>query len=140
MSYWAGPEMAHTIMSFGFEGGDYIAWSIEVRRLKGGEYSPIADLFKTDPLVIVAADERDVIRVRTNVRHEDVELYRLKASPEKARSLLLEYVVDANGLVETPKILQFPYNQLHDDDRENDAGRRRLRAIQLAVDRQRLSA
>ena len=22
MSYWAGPEMAHTIMSFGFEGGD----------------------------------------------------------------------------------------------------------------------
>jgi len=108
MSYWAGPEMAHTIMSFGFEGGDYIAWSIEVRRLKGGEYSPIADLFKTDPLVIVAADERDVIRVRTNVRHEDVELYRLKASPEKARSLLLEYVVDANGLVETPRF----YNSL----------------------------
>ena len=22
MSYWAGPEMAHVIMSFGFEGGD----------------------------------------------------------------------------------------------------------------------
>jgi Domain of unknown function (DUF4105) len=108
MSYWAGPEMAHTIMSFGFEGGNYIAWSIEVRRLKGGEYSPIADLFKTDPLVIIAADERDVIRVRTNIRREDVELYRLKAAPQKARSLLLEYVADANALVETPRF----YNSL----------------------------
>ena len=108
MSYWAGPEMAHTIMSFGFDGGDYIAWSIEVRRLKGGEYSPIADLFKTDPLVFIAADERDVIRVRTNIRHEDVELYRLKLSPEKVRSLLLEYVADANGLLDTPRF----YNSL----------------------------
>jgi hypothetical protein len=108
MSYWAGPEMAHTIMSFGFEGGNYIAWSIEVRRLKGGEYAPIADLFKTDPLVIIAADERDVIRARTNIRREDVELYRLKASPQKVRSLFLEYVADANALVETPRF----YNSL----------------------------
>ena len=108
MSYWAGPEMAHTIMSFGFEGGDYLAWSIEVRRLKGGEYSPIADLFKNDPIVILAADERDVVRLRTNIRHEDVELYRLKTSPQNARTLLLEYVADANALVDTPKF----YNSL----------------------------
>src|SRR6202161_4472254 len=39
----AGPEMAHVIMSFGFEGGDYLAWSVEVRRGKGGEFSRIAD-------------------------------------------------------------------------------------------------
>ena len=103
LSYWAGPEMAHTIMSFGFEGGDYLAWSIEVRRLKGGEYSPIADLFKSNPLVIIAADERDVIRLRTNIRHEDVQLYRLRAPPQKARPLLLEYVADANGLAESPR-------------------------------------
>ena len=86
MSYWAGPEMAHTIMSFGFEGGDYLAWSIEVRRLKGGEYSPIADLFKSNPLVIVTADERDIVRLRTNIRHEDVQLYRLRASSTKGSS------------------------------------------------------
>ncbi len=103
MSYWAGPEMAHTITSFGFEGGEFLAWSIEVRRRKGGEYSPIADLFKSNPLVIIAADERDVIRLRTNIRHEDVQLYRLRAPPVKARSLLLEYVTDANGLAESPR-------------------------------------
>ena len=103
MSYWAGPEMAHTILSFGFEGGQYLAWSIEVRRLRTGEYSPLADLFKTDPLVIIAADERDVVRVRSNVRKEDVQLYRLAVSPERARALLLEYVADANALAETPQ-------------------------------------
>ena len=103
LSYWAGPEMAHTIMSFGFEGGNYLAWSIEVRRLKGGEYSPIADLFKSNPLVIIAADERDVVRLRTNIRHEDVQLYRLRAPPQKARPLLLEYVADANRLAESPR-------------------------------------
>jgi hypothetical protein len=108
MSYWAGPEMAHTILSFGFEGGDYLAWSIEVRRIKGGEYSPIADLFKNDPIVILAADERDVVRVRSNIRHEDVELYRLRATSQQARSLLLEYVADANGLVKSPRF----YNSL----------------------------
>ena len=32
LAYWGGPEMAHVIMSFGFEGGEYLAWSVEVRR------------------------------------------------------------------------------------------------------------
>ena len=103
LSYWAGPEIAHTILSFGFEGGEFLAWSIEVRRVNGGEYSPVADLFKSNPLVIIAADERDIIRLRTNIRHEDVQLYRLRASPQKARRLLVEYVADANELAESPK-------------------------------------
>jgi hypothetical protein len=103
MSYWAGPEMAHVIMSFGFEGGDHLAWSIEVRRRKGGQFSPVADLFKSNALVIIAADERDVVGVRSNVRGEDVQLYRLNTTPERARKLLLEYVADANALSTTPQ-------------------------------------
>jgi hypothetical protein len=103
MSYWAGPEMAHVIMSFGFEGGDYLAWSIEVRRQNGGKFSPLADLFKSNPLVIIAADERDVVGVRSNIRGEDVRIYRFGTSPEAVRTLLLEYVVDANALSTTPE-------------------------------------
>lgn len=103
MSYWAGPEMAHVIMSFGFEGGDQLAWSIEVKRRNGGKFSPLADLFKSNALVIVAADERDVVGVRSNVRGEDVQLYRLNVSPDAARVLLLEYVADANALAQTPR-------------------------------------
>jgi Domain of unknown function (DUF4105) len=103
MSYWAGPEMAHVIMSFGFENDDFLAWSIEVRRRNGGQFSPIADLFKSNPLVIIAADERDVIGLRSNIRREDVQIYRLRTPPETARKLLLEYLVDANALSATPE-------------------------------------
>jgi hypothetical protein len=103
MSYWAGPEMAHVIMSFGFDGGDQLAWSIEVKRSNGGVFSPLADLFKSNPLVIIAADERDVVGVRSNVRGEDVQLYRLRTPPEAARKLLLEYLLDANALSTTPQ-------------------------------------
>jgi hypothetical protein len=108
MSYWAGPDMAHVILSFGFEGGEQLAWSIEVRRRNGGAFSPIGDLFKSNPLVIVAATERDVVGVRSNVRGEDVQLYRLRTPPQAARTLLLEYVADANGLSTEPKF----YNSL----------------------------
>ena len=30
--YWMGPAIAHTIMSFGFEDGRYLDFSIELRR------------------------------------------------------------------------------------------------------------
>jgi Domain of unknown function (DUF4105) len=102
LSYWAGPEMAHLIMSFGFEGGDELAWSIEVRREKNGQYSPVADAFKTHTVVYLATTERDSVRLRSNVRGEDVRLYRLQASPAAARALLLQYVAEANALKERP--------------------------------------
>ena len=103
LAYWAGPEMAHVIMSFGFEDGDHIAWSVEVRREKSGEFSPIADAFKNHTLVYLATTERDSVRLRTNVRGEDVRLYRLNTPPEQARALLQEYVAESTGLAEQPK-------------------------------------
>ena len=102
LSYWAGPQMAHLIMTFGFEDGQELAWSIEVRREKNGQYSPIADAFKSHTLVFLATTERDSVRLRANVRGEDERLYRLRASPEAARTLLLQYVAEANDLKRNP--------------------------------------
>ncbi len=103
LSYWAGPEMAHFILSFGFEDGRHLAWSVEVRRAKDGLYSPIADAFKANPLVILAAEETDVVGLRTNKRGEDVYLYRLNTKPDTIRRLLEQYVKDANALAMEPK-------------------------------------
>ncbi|MDC0660709.1 DUF4105 domain-containing protein [Leisingera sp. SS27] len=103
MSYWAGPQMAHMIVSFGFEGGDHIAWSVEVRRQLGGGFSPIADLFKSNTLVLIAADERDLVGTRTNARGEDVQLFRIGVSPDTGRDLLLKYVEAANSLAARPQ-------------------------------------
>src|SRR5271156_6390625 len=103
LAYWAGPQMAHVMMSFGFENGDYVTWSVEVRREKTGEFSPIADAFKSHTLIYLATTERDSVRLRSNVRGEDVRLYRLNTPPEQARALLTQYVVEATGLAREPK-------------------------------------
>ena len=108
LSYWAGPTMAHFIVSFGFEDGRFLAWSVEVRRTRGNTFSPIGDLFRSNPLIIVAAEERDVIGVRTNVRGEDVQRYRLNFSPAAMRKMLVEYVEQANALAARPAF----YNSL----------------------------
>ena len=103
LAYWAGPEMAHVIISFGFEHGEHIAWSVEVRREKTSVFSPIADAFKSHTLVYLATTERDSVRLRTNVRGEDVRLYRLNTPPGQARALLNEYVVESTALAERPR-------------------------------------
>jgi hypothetical protein len=103
LAYWAGPQMAHVIMSFGFEDGDHLAWSVEVRREMGSQFSPIADAFKSHTLIYLATTERDSVRLRTNVRGEDVRLYRLSTSPEQARALLLEYAMQSTALAAKPK-------------------------------------
>lgn len=102
LSYWAGPEMAHFILSFGFADGRFLAWSIEVKRQKNGGFSPIADMFKENTIAIVAATELDVIGLRTNIRKENVQLFRLRTDPNDARKLLQEYVRDANILAKEP--------------------------------------
>jgi predicted signal transduction protein with EAL and GGDEF domain len=103
LAYWAGPEMAHVIMSFGFEGDEYLAWSVEVRREKDGQFSPVADAFRNHTLIYLATTERDSVRLRANVRGEDVRLYRLNTPPEQAKLLLLEYASQSTALAAQPK-------------------------------------
>jgi len=103
LSYWSGEAIAHLIVSFGFDDGERLDFSIETRKERGEEYSTIAGFFKQYELVIIAADERDIVRVRSNVRGEDVRIYRLRMPPEYARQLLQEYVDDMNVLSREPR-------------------------------------
>jgi hypothetical protein len=91
------------LISFGFEGGGHVAFSVEIRREKHQSFSEIGGFFKEFELSVIAADERDVVRVRTNVRGEDVFLYRLIMPPAAKRSLFLGYVDEANRLVGAPR-------------------------------------
>ncbi len=108
MSYWAGEAIAHTIVSFGFDDGARLAFSIETRKESDESYSPLAGFFKQYELALIAADERDVVRVRSNIRGEDVRIYRLRMTPANARVLMREYVDTANDLARTPRF----YNTL----------------------------
>lgn len=96
--YWGSPSIAHTMISFGFEGDSYLCISIETRKEKGESYSAVRGFFKQYELTYVLADERDVVRLRTNYRGEDVYLYRLQAKPDVIRSVLLNYLQHVNSL------------------------------------------
>lgn len=101
INYWGSPWMAHPILSFDFGPDGRLAFSIETRREATEGYSALAGLYKVYELSYIAADERDVIRVRTNFReNEDVYLYRLRTPPDKARERFLEYVTRINQLNE----------------------------------------
>ncbi len=107
MSYWMGPAIAHTLVSFGFDDGrggtEYVTFSIEIRKERGEQFSAIAGFFKRYELSLVAADERDILRVRTNVRGEDVYLYRIRMPRDAMRSLFIAYVEQAGDLRRRPR-------------------------------------
>ncbi|EPM0509127.1 DUF4105 domain-containing protein [Pseudomonas monteilii] len=102
-SYWGMSAIAHVLVSFGFDDGRFLTFTVEVRKEKGEAYSEIGGFFKQFELSIVAADERDALRVRTNVRDEESYLYRIDMPPEAMRALLLSYMQQANTLVEQPR-------------------------------------
>ncbi len=108
--YWMGPAIAHLFFSFGF-GDDHLAISIEARKERTEQYSSVAGFFRQFELVYIVADERDVIRVRTNYRKsppEDVYLFRATGPIENGRRVFLDYIRSINELREHPKF----YNTL----------------------------
>ena len=105
--YWGSPSIAHTMMSFEFEGQGNVCFSIETRKEKGEDYSTVKGFFRQYELMYVVADERDLVRLRTNYREkgkgEDVYLYRFNATPEFARNVFLSYLGEVNRLKERPE-------------------------------------
>lgn len=101
---WGSPHIAHTMASFGFSNGDHICFSIETRKQKGQGYSAIKGMFRQFTLTYIVADERDLVRLRTNYRKgEEACLYRIRMSPEQMRNLFLDYLRRANELAAHPE-------------------------------------
>jgi len=103
--YWMGDAIAHVMVSFGFQGRDFVTFSIETRKELGEEYSTLKGFFKQYELIFIAGDERDLIRVRTDYRKppEDVYLFRTRMPPENARKFFMEYVRQINSMKEHPE-------------------------------------
>ncbi len=97
------PGSAHTFLSFEFEGDQFVSISVEIRKQKGESYDPIKGLFNKYELMYVIADERDVIKLRSNYRKDLVYVYPVKATPEKAQRLFADMVMRANDLSKNPE-------------------------------------
>jgi hypothetical protein len=103
LCYWGSKSVAHAIASFGFDDGQFLAVSIETRLEKDEVQSGLQSLFRQYELIYVFADERDVVRVRTNHRAQDVYLYRTRLSPAQAGAVLVSYLARANSLAREPE-------------------------------------
>jgi hypothetical protein len=104
----AGKGAAHTLVSFGFAGPEYLAVSVEIRKEAGEEFSVVKGLLRQYELMYVVGDERDLIQLRSNYRKDDVYLYPIRAPKERIRAMLVGMLLRANQLRERPEF----YNTL----------------------------
>jgi hypothetical protein len=113
LCYWGPKAVAHGIVSIGFEDGSHLAMSIEARRTKSQHFSMLNGFFRNYGLIYVIGDERDLIRLRTNYRdpNEQLYLYRVRLTPDQVRAVLLSYLKKANSLRDHPQF----YNALTDN-------------------------
>jgi hypothetical protein len=111
--YWGMPAIAHIMASFGFGGDDFVVFSIEMRPERNEPSTMVRSLFRQYELIFIAADERDVIRLRTDFREprEQVYIYRTRLPIENQRKLFLAYAAKVDSLSRTPEW----YNTLEDN-------------------------
>lgn len=102
LSYWGMPAIAHTLIGFEFENGEHLVFSIEIRKENGEQYSNIGGLFRRYELAFIAADERDIVYLRTNVRGEDVYRYPLNMTPEASKKLFASYLQEGQRISAEP--------------------------------------
>jgi hypothetical protein len=108
VNYWGMDWIAHTFLSFGFSDGRYLSVSVEIRPEVGESYGEVKGIFKQYELIYIWADERDLVRTRTNYRNENVYLYRTSFTPDQVRKFFV------NMLERTERIRQKPefYNTI----------------------------
>ena len=103
---WRGP--AHTFLSFGFDDGEHVAISVEIRKERGESFSPLLGLLRRYEIAYVIGDERDLIGLRANHRKDEVFLYPIRTTREQARALFVSMLERANRIAAEPEF----YNTL----------------------------
>ncbi len=99
---------AHTFVSFEFDHNQFLSISVEIRKEKGEKFSALKGLFNKYEMMYVIADERDVIKLRSNYRKDLVYVYPVEADTEKVKALFLDMINKTNDLKEHPEF----YNTL----------------------------
>lgn len=107
-STWSNPNIAHLLVSFGFEDGDHQVFSVEIRRELGEKFSELGGFFRQFEIVLIGATERDIVQLRTTQRREQVRLYPVVLDADQRRELFLSYVHFAQELENKPQF----YNTL----------------------------
>ena len=102
-SYWMGPLIAHTLVSFRFEDERPLSFSFEIRKENGESFSALAGFFRRFELSLIAAEERDIIYTRSNARGEQVYLFPMSnLQQHEVKALFESYLTAADELNAKP--------------------------------------
>ena len=110
-SVWDNPDIAHLLVSFGFADGEHVVWSVEIRKEAHESFSSVGGFFKQFELVLIAATEDDILKLRTNHRQEDVRLYPVDLDAAQRREMFMAFVGMAQDLEQRPQF----YNTITDN-------------------------
>jgi hypothetical protein len=99
----SAPSLAHTMFSFGMRDGSYLGVSVEVRKEKNEEYKPLLGMGNQYEIMYVVADERDLIRLRTRHRDDDVYVYPTVATAQQSQELFANVMRRVNNLAGQPE-------------------------------------
>nr|WP_317200095.1 DUF4105 domain-containing protein [uncultured Psychrobacter sp.] len=102
-SYWMGPLIAHTLVSFRFEDDKPLSFSFEIRKEEGESFSALAGFFRRYELSLIASEERDIIYTRSNARGEQVYLFPIShLQRHEVQALFESYLTAADELNAKP--------------------------------------
>jgi len=101
---------AHVFFSFEFSNNQFVAISIEIRKRKKERYSPYLGLLRHFRLMYVIADEKDVIKLRTNHRRDKVYVYPLNLDVPSSQKLFIDMLTRAKKLNHEPEFYNTFFN------------------------------
>lgn len=102
-SYWMGPRIAHTLVSFDFNDQLPLTFSFEIRKERNEKFSMLDGFFRKYELGLIAADEQDIIYTRSNIRHEQMYFFPLQMPEADMQALFLQYLKVSDRLRAQPK-------------------------------------
>lgn len=97
------PLLAHTMLSFGMADGEHVVFSAEGRLQKGQNYAAIGGAMNEFELMYVVGTEKDLIRLRIDVRKVDVYLYPILATPPQVQKVFLAASARVNQIARQPE-------------------------------------
>ena len=104
------PGSAHTFLSFAFKNGEHLAVSVEIRKRKDTTFSAWKSLFKGFEIMYVLGDEKDVVKLRTKHRKDQVYIYPLKYKPENIKTIFRDVINRTNKLYHQPEFYNTIFN------------------------------
>jgi hypothetical protein len=94
---------AHTMFSFGFNDGSYLAVSVEARKEKGEDYSITRGLLREMEIVYIWGTEEDLIKRRVLWLDHPLYLYRINVNTNVIRNIFLEMVEETDRILAKPQ-------------------------------------